>query len=126
YNVSYVDYLALPVLMKAAGACADTRCGARFEDWVAKLGSCPTDLRNQYQGLATCTASYNYCITPDGAASNDTTRPYCTKMRDAHGFAGSAIYGGSFPGHPAEDVAFWDSVAAWNRGAAPGDADDGH
>jgi hypothetical protein len=126
YNISYVDYLALPVLMKAGGACADTRCGARFQDWMAMLATCPTELRNQYQGLGTCAGSYNYCITPEGPATYDTTRPYCTKMRDAHGFPGSAIYGGSFADRPAQDVAFWDGVAAWNRGAAAGDADDGH
>jgi hypothetical protein len=126
YNISYVDYLSLPVLMKAGGDCADTRCGARFADWTAALATCPTELRHQHEGLATCTASYNYCITPDGPATYDTTRPYCTKMREAHGFPGSAIYGGSFPDHPAEDVAFWDGVAAWNRGSTPGDADDRH
>ena len=117
YNVSYVDYLSLPVSMKAAGAtCEETRCGAPLGAWTARLKQCPTELRNQHEELATCMGSYNYCITSDGAAARDTTQPYCRKMQDAHGFAGSAIYGGYFPGHPASDVAFWDGVAAWNRG----------
>jgi hypothetical protein len=127
YNVSYVDYLSLPVAMRATGAtCAETRCAAPFERWTTRLGECPTELRNRYEQLATCIGSYNHCITPAGAATRDTTDPYCTKMRDAHGFAGSAIYGGYFPDHPATEVAFWDSVAAWNRGTVAGDADDDH
>jgi hypothetical protein len=125
YNISYVDYMSLPVLMKgAAPGCEATQCGFRYEDWVVKLKECPTDLRNQHGELATCTASYNYCITPDGAASYDTIKPYCHKMQAKHGFPGSAIYGGSFPQMPSENVAFWDGVAAWNRGTFAGDADD--
>jgi hypothetical protein len=121
YNISYVDYASLPVSMKAEGAaCADTRCGMPFDDWRAMLRRCPTDLRNEGQGLATCSASYPYCITGD----HDDTQLYCRKMRDAHGFPGSAIYGGVFPQHPATDVAFWDQVAAWNRGTTSGDADE--
>jgi hypothetical protein len=127
YNVSYVDYTSLPVFMKATGAtCQDTKCGARFDDWLTKLAECPTDLRNTSQGIGTCTGSFGYCVTPDGPATYDTTRPYCTKMMQAHGFSGSAIYGGYFPDHPATEVAFWDGVAAWNRGTVAGDADDGH
>jgi hypothetical protein len=127
YNVSYVDYLSLPVSMKATGdGCAETRCGTRFEEWTALLRGCPTDLRDRYGDLGTCTGSYDYCITPDGAASYDTTRRYCSKMQDAHGLPGSAVYGGTFPGHPPTEVPFWDGVAAWNRGTFPGDADDGN
>jgi hypothetical protein len=126
YNISYVDHLSLPVQMKADGACAATTCTAPFDTWLKKLASCPTELRNQVGGLGTCVASYDYCITPDGAARYDTTRPYCSKMQDAHGFPGSAVYGGTFPEHPAEHIAFWDGVAAWNRGVAAGDADDSH
>ena len=123
YNISYVDYVSLPVSMKAVGqGCAETRCGTRFADWKQALGACPTELRNQHGELATCMASYNYCITPDGAVTYDSTKPYCRKMQDAHGHPGSAIYGGTFPDRPATDVAFWDTVAAWNRGTFPGDA----
>jgi hypothetical protein len=125
YNISYVDYLALPVSMKAVGArCAETVCGAGVTDWPARLRTCPTELRNQSGGLGTCVGSYNYCVTPDGAATYDATRPYCKKMQDAHGYSGSAVYGGAFPDHPATDVKFWDGVAAWNRGATAGDAVD--
>jgi len=121
YNISYVDYAALPVWMKAeGGGCRDTRCGMPLGDWTAMLRRCPTELRNQDQGLATCNGSYDYCITGD----RDDTLPYCRKMRDAHGFRGSAIYGGTFPDRPATDVAFWDQVAAWNRGTTAGDADE--
>jgi hypothetical protein len=127
YNVSYVDYASLPVSMRAIGAaCAETRCGAPFAAWVDALKGCPTDLRNASGPLATCTGSYNYCITPDGSATYDSTRAYCTKMSQAHGFAGSAVYGGTFPDHPATEVAFWDGVAAWNRGTSAGDADETH
>ena len=131
YNISYVDYASLPVLMKGAGAtCEVTQCGFRYADWTAKLKECPTDLRNQHGDLATCTASYNYCITPAitpaGPASYDVTKPYCQKMQTAHGFSGSAVYGGVFPQHPATDLAFWDQVAAWNRGTFAGDGDDSH
>jgi hypothetical protein len=127
YNVSYVDYAALPVSMRASGAaCAETRCGAPFDAWVAALAGCPTDLRNTSGRIATCMGSYNYCITPDGTATYDTTKTYCTKMSQAHGYPGSAIYGGTFPDHPATEVAFWDGVAAWNRGTVAGDADDSH
>jgi hypothetical protein len=106
-------------------ACRDGR-GARFSQWTALLTRCPTELRNQYQDLGTCMGSYNYCITPDGLASYDATREYCRKMEAAHGSPGSAVYGGAFPQHPAQDLAFWDGVAAWNRGTFPGDADDAH
>jgi hypothetical protein len=127
YNVSYVDYAALPVSMRAKGTgCAETRCGAPFDTWVGALGGCPTDLRNPSGELATCTGSYEYCVTRDGTATFDTTHPYCTKMSDAHAFAGSAVYGGVFPDHPATEVAFWDGVAAWNRGTFAGDSDDSH
>ncbi len=120
YNISYVDYLSLPVSMKgSAASCAETRCGSDLAAWTAKLKTCPTDLRNAYGDLATCTASYNYCLTPDGAATYDTTRPYCHKMQEAHGYPGTAVYGGTFA-HPAEDVAFWDGVAV------AGDADESH
>ncbi len=125
YNISYVDYASLPVFMKGSGSsCAKTDCGARFADWLAKLKECPTDLRNSHQDVSTCTGSFNYCVTPDGAATYDTTRTYCNKMEQAHGFSGSSIYGGYFPDHPATDVAFWDGVAAWNRGTFAGDAND--
>jgi hypothetical protein len=125
YNISYVDYAALPVFMKAAGAaCRETKCGTRFDHWAAMLKRCPTDLRNQDQTLATCSGSYNYCISRDATGAYDDTRKYCSKMRDAHGFPGSAIYGGTFPQHPATDVPFWDGIAAWNRGTAAGDADE--
>jgi hypothetical protein len=124
YNISYVDYAALPVLMKAAGSCPATRCGVPFDQWTALLERCPTDLRNRHGRLATCTGSYIYCLTRDAAGSYDETRPYCRKMQEAHGHPGSAIYGGVFPERPASDVAFWDGVAAWNRGTTPGDADD--
>jgi hypothetical protein len=125
YNISYVDYLALPVSMKAVGAkCSETVCGAGIADWTARLRSCPTELRNQAGGVGTCMGSYNYCITADGEATYDTTRPYCKKMQDAHGYPGSAVYGGTFADHPAQDVRFWDGVAGWNRGVAAGDAVD--
>jgi len=125
YNISYVDYAALPVLMKATGdQCAVTKCGATFADWQQKLGECPTELRYQASGLGTCIASYVYCVTPDGTNTYDTTKPYCTKMQQAHGAPGTSVYGGLFPDHPATDVAFWDGVAAWNRGTTPGDAVD--
>jgi hypothetical protein len=129
YNISYVDSVALPVLMQGSGGtCQPTRCGFRYDDWVQKLKECPTELRNQHGQLATCTASYNYCITVDSASagSYDATKEYCTKMQAAHGVAGSAVYGGTFPEHPATDLAFWDQVAAWNRGTTPGDADESH
>jgi hypothetical protein len=121
YNISYVDYAALPVLMKAQGECSATRCGMPFADWLVMQRRCPTDLRNEDRGLATCTGSYIYCL-----GANDEAQPYCRKMREAHGFPGSAVYGGVFPDHPATDVAFWDGVAAWNRGTTAGDADDSH
>jgi hypothetical protein len=127
YNISYVDSVALPVAMKGQGAgCQMTHCGFRYEDWVQKLKECPTDLRNQHGDLATCTASYNYCITPEGAgpATYDATKEYCTKMQDAHGAPGSTVYGGTFPQHPATEVDFWDRVAAWNRGTIAGDANE--
>jgi hypothetical protein len=127
YNISYVDYVSLPVLMKGTGAsCQPTHCGFRYQDWIRALKECPTDLRNRHGDLATCTASYDYCITAEGAgpASYDTTREYCTKMQAAHGSPGSAVYGGTFPQHPATDVGFWDQVAAWNRGAVSGDSDE--
>jgi hypothetical protein len=127
YNISYVDYVSLPVLMKGTGAsCQPTHCGFRYDDWVQKLKECPTDLRNQFGDLATCTASYNYCITPEGAgpATFDTTKEYCAKMQAAHGAAGSAVYGGTFPQHPATDVPFWDEIAAWNRGTSAGDSNE--
>jgi hypothetical protein len=121
YNISYVDYASLPVSMKAEGAaCRDTRCGMPFDHWTALLRTCPTELRNLHQGLGTCTGSYGHCITGD----HDQALPYCRKMRDAHGFPGSAVYGGVFPDHPASDVAFWDQVAAWNRGTTAGDSDE--
>jgi len=127
YNISYVDYASLPVLMKASGSnCGETKCGARFPDWLLELKRCPTDLRNAYQDIATCTGSFNYCMTADGSATYDTSRTYCTKMQEAHGFSGSSIYGGYFPDHPATDVSFWDGVAAWNRGTLAGDANDDH
>lgn len=127
YNISYVDYLSLPVSMKATGSsCQETVCGAVFDDWKAKLEECPTDLRNEHQGIATCTGSFNYCMTPDGTTTYDTTHAYCTKMQPAHGFSGSAVYGGYFPEHPATEVEFWDGVAAWNRGTFAGDADESH
>jgi Beta-1,3-glucanase len=127
YNISYVDYLSLPVLMKGSSpSCAPTHCGFRFQDWTQALKACPTELRYQHGAIATCMASYNYCLTPDpsGTGSYDTTREYCRKMQQAHGLSGSAIYGGTFPDRPATDVAFWDQVAAWNRGTVAGDADD--
>jgi hypothetical protein len=120
YNISYVDYAALPVLMKAQGACRETRCARPFADWLAMQQRCPTELRNEDNGLATCTGSYGYCL-----GANDEAQPDCRKMREAHGVPGSAVYGGTFPDHPATDVAFWDGVAAWNRGTSAGDADDG-
>jgi len=121
YNISYVDYASLPVWVKAEGAsCRDTRCGMPFEQWTAMLQRCPTELGNVHQVLGTCTGSYGHCVAGD----HDDTRPYCRKMRDAHGFPGSAVYGGVFPDHPATDVAFWDQVAAWNRGTTTGDTDD--
>lgn len=123
YNISYVDYAALPVWMQARGdGCRATTCGLSLADWTARLARCPTELRDREGTLATCLGSYGYCISGD----RDQSLPYCRKMHDAHGFPGSAIYGGVFPDHPATDVAFWDRVAAWNRGAAPGDADDSH
>jgi hypothetical protein len=122
YNVSYVDYAALPVSMKARGDdCAETACALPLASWTAGLARCPTDLRFQDGQVASCTGSYIYCL-----GERDESTPYCRKMREAHGFAGSAVYGGVFPDHPATDVAFWDRVAGWNRGAAPGDADDSH
>jgi hypothetical protein len=127
YNISYVDYLSLPVSMKATGAsCQETVCGAAFGDWKAKLHECPTDLRNEHDGIATCTGSFNYCMTPDGASTYDATHAYCTQMQAAHGFPGSTVYGGYFPDHPATEVQFWDGVAAWNRGTFAGDADESH
>jgi hypothetical protein len=121
YNVSYVDYLALPVYMKATGAgCAETKCGARFSDWARLLAQCPTDLGHPSGPLATCTGSYDHCISDD----RDSRDPYCTKMQAAHGVPGSAAYGGVFPAHGAEDVAFWDGVAAWNRGTTAGNRDE--
>jgi hypothetical protein len=107
--------------MKATGeACAETICGTRFEEWTSFLQGCPTELRNRHGDLGTCTGSYDFCLT------NDSTHRDCLKMQDAHGVPGSAVYGGTFPAHPATDVPFWDMVAAWNRGSFPGDADDGH
>ena len=125
YNISYVDYLSLPVAMKAVGpGCAETKCGTRYRDWARALAGCPTELHNAHGDLAACLASYPYCITADGPATYDTTRPSCRKMQEAYGHPGSAIYGGVFPDRPATDVAFWDQVAAWNRGTFSGDADE--
>jgi hypothetical protein len=125
YNISYVDYAALPVAMKADGDCRETRCALPFDRWTALLGGCPTQLRNVAGALGTCMGSYIHCLGRDATgALNDDVLPECRKMRDAHGFAGSAIYGGVFPDHPATDVAFWDGVAAWNRGTTAGDRND--
>jgi hypothetical protein len=126
YNISYVDYASLPVWMKAAGNCRETKCGTRFDIWTTLLRRCPTELRNVAGALGTCLGSYNFCIGGDAAGAYDDTRPDCRKMRDAHGFPGSAVYGGSFPDRSSSDVAFWDGVAAWNRGVAAGEADDDH
>jgi hypothetical protein len=124
YNISYVDYTALPVSVQATGGCTATICGARFDDWKRKLLDCPTELKNPYNGIGTCMGSYNYCITTPsgGAARRDTTSEYCTKMQAAYGYPGSNIYGGVFPEHGAEDVAFWDQIAAYNRGTFAGNA----
>jgi Beta-1,3-glucanase len=122
YDISYVDYLALPVSVQAENGCPATTCGSQFGDWVQKLQECPTSLLNVYQGVGTCVASYDYCVTADGATTNDQTKTYCTKMQAAHGYPGSAVYGGVFPSEPSTDVAFWDGVAAWNRGTFAGDA----
>jgi len=122
YDISYVDYASLPVSVQATGGCRATICGARFDDWTRKLLDCPTELRNQYGAVGTCMGSYNFCITKDGAATYDTTREYCTKMQVAYGYPGSKIYGGVFPEHGAEDVAFWDQIAAYNRGTYAGNA----
>jgi hypothetical protein len=127
YNISYVDYAALPVAMKADGACRETRCALAFDRWTALLGRCPTQLRNVAGPVGTCLGSYLHCLGRDASgALNDDLLPECRKMRDAHGFPGSAVYGGVFPEHPATDVAFWDGVAAWNRGTVAGDRDDTH
>jgi hypothetical protein len=126
YNISYVDYASLPVWMKADGNCRETKCGTRFDIWTSLLRRCPTELGNVAGDLGTCLGSYNYCLGRDAAGAHDDTRPYCRKMRDAHGYPGSAVYGGVFPDHPATDVAFWDQVAAWNRGVPTGDGDDDH
>jgi hypothetical protein len=123
YNISYVDYAALPVSVQATGSsCKATICGAPFADWKRKLLDCPTVLKNQYDGIGTCMGSYNYCITTDGAATRDSTQEYCTKMQTAYGYPGSKIYGGVFPEHGAQDVAFWDQIAAYNRGTYAGNA----
>jgi hypothetical protein len=124
YNISYVDSIALPVSVKASGGCAATACSHPFEEWKTLLAGCPTDLRNQAAGVGTCMGSYNYCITGDDGSTYDTTREYCSKMEAAHGYAGSRVYGGVFPEQPAQNVTFWDQVAAWNRGCAAGDADE--
>jgi hypothetical protein len=125
YNISYVDYASLPVSMKAVGpGCAETRCGTSFSDWIEMLAHCPTDLRFPHGVVSSCTGSYIYCLTRDASGVHDDTRRYCSKMREAHGFPGSAVYGGVFPDRPATDVAFWDGVAAWNRGTFAGDARD--
>ena len=124
YNLSFVDYIALPVSLQAEG-CEATRCGSQFADWVRKLQECPTSLRNFAPdvGVGTCMGSYNYCITQDGDASYDQTQPYCSKMQAAHGYPGSAVYGGVFPSETSADVPFWDGVAGWNRGTFGGDPD---
>ncbi len=123
YDISYVDYIALPVSVQAENGCPATTCGSQFGDWVQKLAECPTTLENTYQGIGTCLGSYNYCITPDGSQTYDQTKTYCSKMQAAHGYPGSAVYGGVFPSEPSSDVAFWDGVAGWNRGTPAGDAD---
>ena len=120
YDISYVDSISLPVSVQAEGNCQATRCGSQFADWVAKLQECPTSLRYVANGVGSCMGSYNYCITHDGTQTYDETKPYCSKMQTAHGYAGSQVYGGLFPGEPSQNVTFWDGVAGWNRGATGG------
>jgi hypothetical protein len=121
YDISYVDSVSLPVSVQAENGCEATRCGSRFADWIAKLEECPTTLSYPANGVVTCMGSYNYCITHSGTSTNDDTQPYCTKMHVAHGYEGSEVYGGVFPGEPAQNVPFWDGVSAWNRGTTGGD-----
>jgi hypothetical protein len=125
YDISYVDYLSLPVSVQAENGCAATTCGSQFSDWTAKLQECPTALLNTAGSVGTCMGSYNYCITADGTQTYDQTKPYCSKMQTAHGYPGSAVYGGVFPNEPSSAVAFWDGVAGWNRGVDGGEADAG-
>jgi hypothetical protein len=113
YNISYVDYASLPVYVKA-GNCNAASSYTCLDVWKNKLALCPTELRNQYNGIGTCLSSFTYCDI-------DPTISYCTKM-DRNGYSGRQIYGGVFS-NPGTDVAFWDQIAAWNRGTFPGDPD---
>lgn len=117
YNISYVDHTALPVSVTGRGNCVPTASNVNSVEWKKKLLSCPTIVTNQYNGIGTCLASYDYCLLYPAS-------DYCKKMEVYGGgrFTGTAIYGGTMP-YPSSDVAFWDSVAAWNRGADPGDPD---
>jgi hypothetical protein len=137
YDISYVDYIALPVSMTAVPrpgqTCEETACAATPEAIVA---GCPTEVRNPYNGVGTCMGSYNYCITQDPSvtldsgkpAQYDLTKQYCSKMAKPPEptynimapILGSQVYGGYFPENP--PWAFWEQVAAWNRGTFPGDA----
>lgn len=125
YDISYVDFLTLPVSVQAESGCPATICGGQFADWSEKLQECPTALLNVANGVGTCAGSYNYCITPDGTTTYDDVMSYCSKMQVAHGYPGSDVYGGVFPSEPSSNVGFWDGVAAWNRGTLAGDADAG-
>ncbi|MCP4679069.1 MAG: hypothetical protein GY854_26980, partial [Deltaproteobacteria bacterium] len=103
YNISYVDYAALPVSMKGGLSCPETTCALPLSDWSAQLDNCPTERLRPHNGTAKCMASYNYCVIAD----RNTADEYCTKMA-VYGHSGTEIYGGYFPDKPSEDVAFWD------------------
>ena len=112
--------------MKAAGAtCAETRCAAPASATWTAASAVPHGAAQPARAWAPARAPTTTASRPT-APGRRQHPDYCRKMQDAHGFAGSAIYGGYFPGHPAADVAFWDGVAAWNRGTVPGDANDDH
>jgi hypothetical protein len=119
YNISFVDYATLPVKVVGAGNCIPTIVPVSFADWKYQLkNGCPTQLDDYIDslGIGRCLGSYDYCVQP----GFDADSSYCYKMKDAYGYDGLALYGGSFGGAP---QSFYDSVAGWERGTFAGDAD---
>jgi hypothetical protein len=123
YNISFVDYATLPVKVTGSGKdCIPTIVPVSFADWKNQLvHGCPTQLDDYIDslGIGRCLGSYDYCVQP----GYDTGKIYCNKMKLAYGYSGLAIYGGAFGGAP---QSFYDSIAGWQRGTFPGDADSSH
>lgn len=120
YNVSYVDFAALPVTVYAVDPrgqkCTAATCDHPISTWRKILKeSCPTEMvsMNKEIGIGRCQASFLYCRNEANKA-----KAYCAKMEKAYNYPAWSIYGGvSLPRHitPAQ-------IAAWNRGTAPLDA----